>query len=623
MNRSSPILSSPILSPDFPGFMVSSYLDISNSRGLYEKTAGASPLVDYLHVKSLPFTREEMLFLESSVTDPQVHLDILMESSGKKRKIKFSVDGVRNDLRPPRAPCNLPLAKITEKKIDYDKLLGLPLAPSSELVDALSWIRSDRLKRHVKSHPLFQESKSRANHHVSRYLAPDMKYLHDTKVFIEKSWGPYTLEIPIFKVPKSDGITSRLIGDARPVNRLLPSQGHMGLPDLPTLILSLLQQRFLYQLDAKSYFYAFSMGEDTADVFGVRWGDRRGHFYTSRWLVMPQGFSYAPRIAQFTSLHISNNTLQGAEDSVVLPWIDNFMFGASDLHQMDSLITRFEHICKVINLDIKPPEARPGVTMDAIGLHFDVSSSDIDEHFVELQTKFKDIMAENEALISSRMTPRQYFQVFGSCMWANYAVARQPLCRWSAALATIRNMAISLHRDGRRESWDETVDVDPVAVRELYDMSKLLRDCRRTMRSLKNISADTDIFTDASQWAWGYLTTAPQLAGEHRMHSIQDIFVAELLAACDAWYTLASEVPNIHVDNTAAVGALLRGHSSTGRGNLILSRLYQFLPIDARAWVTTVPTACQRADLLSRGVYAAGPQCGHIHVSKPAGWLRE
>jgi len=603
--------------------MVSSRLDISNLRGLYAKTIGALPLEDIFDVKSLPFTRGEMAFLESSETDPQVDLDILMESSGKKRKIKFSVDGVRNDIRPPRAPCNLPLAKITERKIYYEKLLGLPIEPSPALIEALSWIISDRLKKHVESHPLFQSTRAKSNHHVSRYLASDMKYLHDTKVFVEKSWSPCTLEIPIFKVPKSDGTTSRLIGDARPVNRLLPKQGPMGLPDLPVLILSLLQQRVLYQLDAKSYFYAFSMCEATSDIFGIRWGDRRGRFYTSRWNVMPQGFMLAPRIAQFTSLHIAKNTLQGDKDSILAPWIDNFLFGAADRHQMDILISKFQNICEAINLDIKPPETPPGVTMDALGLHFDVSSPDIDDHYVELQSKFKENMAENEALISSRMTPRQYFQVFGSCMWANYAVARQPLCRWSTALATIRSMAISLHRDGRRESWDEAVDVDPIAVRELFDMSRLLCNCRRTFRSLKNVSSDTDVFTDASQWAWGYLTTAPHLAGEHRTHSIQDIFVAELLAACDAWYTLASKVPNLHVDNTAAVGALLKGHSSTGRGNLILSRLYQFLPLDARAWVTTVPTACQRADLLSRGVYAAGPHCGHNHVSRPAGWLRE
>jgi len=609
-------------SRDIPSFLVHSSLNISGiPQGIFSKISDAVHFKELFPIKSLPFTDEETSFLESSDPDPEIILNILMESSGTRKKIKFSVDGRRSEVRPPRVPCHYPLAPITVQRINYEKLMSLPVAPSSELTDALSWILTDRLKKEVMSHPLFEETKARFNKHVSRYIDYEMPYLHDIGVFTKRSWSPYTLQIPLFKVPKSDHCSSRLIGDMRPVNQLLPSQGPMGLPDLPSLIKNILQYRVLYQLDARSYFYAFGLGKDTSDILGVRWGNKRGRFTTSRWEVMPQGFSLAPRIAQFTSLHLSQNALHETTDSLLVPWIDNFLFGANDFEHMDILKLNFENICSTVNVDIKPPESPPGVTMDALGLHFDVSSFDIDDHFVELQSKFRDTMAANEALIGSRMTPRQYFQVFGSCMWANYAVARQPLCKWSNALGTLRQMALTIHQGDRQELWDEAVDVSLVAMQELRNMSVTLRNSRRTLRSLKDVDPDTDIFTDASKWAWGYLSTAPRLAGAHRTHSIQDIFVAELLAACDAWYTLASKVPNLHVDNTAAIGALVKGHSSTGRGNLILGRLYQCLPVNARAWVTTVPTTCQRADLLSRGVIAAGPPCGHQHVTKPVGWV--
>jgi len=604
--------------------MVSSRLNISSvPKGLLEKTSEAVQLEELLRVLSLPFTEEELSFLRSSEPDPEVCVFTVLESSGQRKKIKFSVDGEFCQTNPPRGPCDLPLAPITERRIDYEKLLSLPEPPTPELLDALSWIRTDRLKRHVETHPLFWESKDAINHHVSRHLARDMPHLHDIHVFKRGSWSYSSIEIPVFKVPKSDHTSSRLIGDARGVNKLLPTLGPMGLPELPSLIRRLLQYRVLYQLDARSYFYAFGMSKDASDVFGVRWGDRRGRFTTSHWLVMPQGFSLAPHIAQHTSLHLSKNAIHDMEDVMLTPWVDNFLFGTLTDQDMDRLITRFVDVCSEANVELKPAELPPGTTMDALGLHFDVSAADLNDHFVELQPGFRESMIEDEALIRTFMSPRQYFQVFGACMWANYAVARQPLCRWGKALATLREMAMMMQRSGRRELWDEPVAVDMDTVVDLQNMSRTVRNARMYYRQIQEVPTSVDLFTDASNWAWGYLKTTPRLAGQHRPHAIQDIFVAELLAACDAWYTFSTEVPNLHVDNTAAVGALLKGHSSSGRGNLILSRLYQHLPPGARTRITTVPTDCQRADLLSRGIIAAGPPCGHQHVSKPVGWVKE
>ena len=151
-------------------------------------------------------------------------------------------------------------------------------------------------------------------------------------------------------------------------------------------------------------------------------------------------------------------------------------------------------------------------------------------------------------------------------------------------------------------------------------MSKSLMNAKRTLHDLQQTPPLVDVFTDASSWALGYLRTQPTLSGTHRTHAFKDIFLAELLAACEAWYTMAESLPNLHIDNTAAVGALLKGHSSTAKGNLILSRLYESLPKRTKAWITTVPTDCQRADLLSRGVFAAGPQCTHNHSPRMVAW---
>lgn len=590
-------------------------------KGLLDGEYDSVP-IKHLQISSLPFTVEEMQFLCSTDPDPEVKLDQLLESSGTKKKITFSVDGKRNDNKPRRGPCDLPLAAITTKRIDYGALLNLPLGPSADLLDALSWICTPRLRDQVANHPDFRATQSEKRYHVSRHLAEDMIPLHEAGLFHKVSRGDYAIEVPLFKVPKANNLESRLIGDCRGINKLLPKGGDMGLPLLPDLIKELLSCRYLYQTDAKSYFYAFGLCAETSEVFSVRWGHKRGIFFTSVWDVMPQGFSLASKIAQTTSLHLCKNAVSDSK-CILIPWIDNFLHGTQTMDEMFRLIRDFNNVCDRVNVECKPAEQPPGTTMDALGLHFDVSDDEVSNHFVELQTTFKDHLISNLDLLGSMMTPREYFQVFGGCMWGNYAVGRHPLCRWPHALGTLRTMAIEVHKGGTQEVWDIKVAIDDTSIREVKELINELVSTRRTLRSLQNSAAKIDIWTDASGWALGYLRSRPApLAGAHQQHFIRDIFVAELLAACNAWYSSKEDIPNIHVDNTGAVGAILKGHSRTARGNLILGRLYQCLPTSSTAMLTTVPTKCQRADLLSRGAYVAGAACDHQHPSYQVRWTK-
>jgi len=604
-----------------PTFMVSSSLNLSHiPKGLLEKCSTAIQLDEVFSTRGLEFTEAERRFLESSEPDPEIVFHQILESSGTKKKLKWRINGERVTTVPRRGPCALPLAPITTQRINYENLLNLTLPPSEELMDALSWIRTDRLKKCVLSHPMFLEERLKVSHHVSRYLAEDMLKLHQQGIFKLSPWGESSIEVPLFKVPKAGDAESRLIGDARSINRLLPRPGPMGLPDLPTLVRKLLHKRVLFQLDARSYFYAFGLGKESSEVFSVRWGYKRGSFHTSRWEVMPQGWNMAPRIAQHSSLHVADNSLINHPEALLIPWVDNFLAGADDGDEMQLLLSDFREVCRRCNIEIKPTTDVPGTTMDALGIHFDVSSVDILDHYVELQEEFRQQMKRDYDLIASNMTPRQYFQVFGGCMWANYAVGRHPLCRWSDSLSMMREMAICVHREGRSEAWDEPITVAHHTVVDLQSMVKSLMNARRTLRDLQQAPPTVDIFTDASRWALGYLRIQPTLAGTHRTHNFKDIFLAELLAACEAWFSAADSIPNLHVDNTAAVGAIMKGHSSTAKGNLILSRLYESLPGDSRAWLTTVPTECQRADLLSRGLFAAGTQCSHHHSTRLITW---
>lgn len=228
--------------------MVASCLGPFESRpvGLFEKTADALWLDDFYRVQALPFTAAEWAFLTSSDPYPELIIEQIVESSCEQKKVVFKVDGVANRTKPPRAPCDLPLGAITSHRIDYQALFDLPVAASPELHDALSWILTDRLKRYVMAHPLFAETRSKTGYHVSRHMMDDMLPLHDTSIFSLRPWGEASIEVPLFKVPKAGAVESRLIGECRSVNSLLPKAGPMGLPPLRNLISDLLKHRYLY-----------------------------------------------------------------------------------------------------------------------------------------------------------------------------------------------------------------------------------------------------------------------------------------------------------------------------------------------------------------------------------------
>ena len=570
----------------------------------------------------LPFTRAEIEWLQSPGYDPE----ITIEEEYYWGDMHCVVDGKRLRRIPNRKPCELPLGPVTLQRIDYDALVSLPMPASEALLDALTWVRTDRLRREVMAHPDWKSVRAENRFHVSRHLLDDLPELHKQGLFAVHAWGPTSFDVPLFKVPKAGDLDSRLIGDCRDINVLIPKPGCMGLIALPDLIRRLLGKRVLYQRDARSYFYHFGLSPSASEVLSVRWGGHRGEFYTSRWLVMPMGFSHAPRVANLTSVHMCNNAAAQMPNVELIPWVDNFLYGTDNDTSMNALIVSMDEILRRCNIELKPFKSGevPGATIDAVGLHFDVTHESLENHFVELAPDFRAHMQASVSKVSTTMEARTIFEVFGACMWANYAVGRYPLCRWSSALTTIREVAIRVHQSAPRDAWNDRMEVTPKAQQELKEMLAILGPARLTLKDLQRRACTRDLWTDASSWAWGYLdaTDPNDLAGAHRRHAISDIFLAELVAACDAWFSTKDDVPRLYVDNTGAVGALRKGHSRTAKGNLILSRLYEYLPMDAQAELVTVPTACQRSDAVSRGLWRAGVPCHHRHVIQPVAWKR-
>ena len=154
---------------------------------------------------------------------------------------------------------------------------------------------------------------------VSRHLLREMPQLVENGIFSEVDKHSTRINVPLFKVPKSGAMNSRLIGDCRALNKLLPRPGDMRLPLIERVLFAMLEPRFLFQRDGKSFFYQFELHESFANVLCSKVGDQRGLFKTFRWNVLPMGFSFAPGIAQHTSLAVSQAAVAKHPGSTLIP----------------------------------------------------------------------------------------------------------------------------------------------------------------------------------------------------------------------------------------------------------------------------------------------------------------
>ena len=162
-------------------------------------------------INHLRFTAEEILAMAR--LDFEVEISSVMWSSEQYSQLRIRVgdNGTFASLRPSRVPCSLPLASITKNRINLAALKNLPIPPSPELLDALSWIETDRVYRIVRDHPKFRKAQAEARYHVSRHVIGDVHDLMAWGVLMPGKPMPYSMEIPIFKVAKAGGVDARLI----------------------------------------------------------------------------------------------------------------------------------------------------------------------------------------------------------------------------------------------------------------------------------------------------------------------------------------------------------------------------------------------------------------------------
>jgi hypothetical protein len=419
-----------------------------------------------------------------------------------------------------------------------------------------------------------------------------------------------------FGIEKSDTPpTFRLLANKRPLNAAMRKALPMGLPKLHRIIRRLLRAHHFGMVDARSYFFQFGIGANIRNFFAARFSGSGGHFELFRSLVLIMGWKWAPCIAQ----RFSNGLCSAAELRCgwVLPWLDNFVFGAQSKLDCEDSMERFMSVCKEFNVDIKEAGTELKATQhgDVLGMHFNLQQGSVSDSFVSKALTAIDAITEFT-------TPRQFYQALGSLIWRNFAVGRSPLAQFPQLLKAARDIGSDITL--KKATWDSLFTASPELLRELRFMRVQLNTNEPLFaRDLDATPSGLAAWSDASDRAFGIVIEKNgadvfSSGGTFGLKAHFHIYFKELLAAVWAAEAVARHLGDrpptspmsvlFLIDNMAVVGSLSRGHGHSTESDHLILRFYRALPSCVRPAIFWVPTGIQRADALSRAKAWAGPK---------------
>ncbi|KAJ9449036.1 hypothetical protein DIPPA_06023 [Diplonema papillatum] len=404
--------------------------------------------------------------------------------------------------------------------------------------------------------------------------------------------------LPAFTVPKKSG-GLRLVCDGRKLNALMQKPPAMFLPDVRDVIARFLQASYVVEADAVSYFYQFPLGAAIRKYFGANLAARRGAYTRCTLEVMCMGWNWAPCIAQRSSL-----VLLPEEDGVC--WVDNFFAVGASKQEATGRFAALLERCEVARVELNTADETFGVPMqrfEALGLEFDLAA-DPPRFRSSPSWVLKLLEADDlRAVLSGGTTPRTFFKVFGSFVWFCFTTGR-PLCYMRSALSFVRRLASQVGSGER--GWDSPLDVPFSTVEDVRRALASLRTNEWCARSpdLQSVIG----WSDASDAEWAVLleTTPRRVIQDVFLPPREHIFIKELLAALQAVWLAADEMPGkkfrLMVDNQAVVFALRKGHSKNYLANEILCLLFDLVAAGSLqlepVWVST---EIQKADPFTRG----------------------
>jgi hypothetical protein len=505
------------------------------------------------------------------------------------------------------------LCPISRSRIDVRKAEGLPGFEDFAEVSPLLYNFNAFVSRMVRQPDPILRFSPWMHLHAESILATEVA----ERVTREETLVGFPTYATWFGLEKDEDFF-RLLADLTALNRCMKKPPAMKLPTVHEIIRLLLQQNWMGQLDARSFFFQFGLGKAIRNFFLARLG-KGPSAVLIRALVLLMGWNHSPCIGQ----RFSNGLCSWAKmkECTLIPWLDNYLGGAETEQKCRQQLDEVWRKGEDLGLEWKDAEVIVSQHVIALGLSFNLQT-----HCVKMSDAFIASALKKFDHLFEAPTPRKLFTALGSAIWQNHTVGRSPLARYPDLLALARFIGFSIHR--KEMKWDQPFSLTDSVKAQLGLLQEVLTQNDGIM--LCDLLIEGRILTmwsDASSIAYGFvaeLEGADILTkfGPFGMHTSSHIFVKELLAA--VWsMEAAAQVLNDHkiswihllCDNKAVVGALRRGHGVNRDTDLLIMRYYEALKrMSAKGVPSWVSTLVQRADAITRNSLVPGPKVPHDQI---------
>ena len=255
----------------------------------------------------------------------------------------------------------------------------------------------------------------------------------------------------------------------------------------------------------------------------------------------------------------------------------------------------------------------PASVATALGLEFH-----LDDHYVTSTKAAVEAFhkAFDNLVNAQKHTPLLFFIWFGHANWINYTVGKIPMARYRHLMNCARSIAAD---QAVLNSWHAPLQtpLESSVLDEIKQLTEVLQTAQR-FTACHDVPS-TILWTDACTTGLGMVAANRETCvGVNVALPIPQnkIFLGEILAGYAGSLTFYNNLKETDfvwaVDNTAAGRALIKGHSASASADELLLLWIQSGCVPTH--VMLVPTACQRADLLSRGTNIIPPACTHSHL---------
>jgi hypothetical protein len=494
-----------------------------------------------------------------------------MMSSGNNMNFKFDDVWVKER----RTKCDLPLGSISESRINFKELM--------KRVNVEHHTKLQEVWTVIKDKWVWEEV--RGDYKKVRIGNLRVEEVQKLNIFKTTDLKQRIGLIPLFKVEKGEG-KSRLIGDCRELNSLVPSPPKFRLPNIRFILNEIIRGQYMAQVDARSYFYQFPLGKYAKRRFLSALKTKKNEGSRVQWQVMPMGFSWAPIIAQTTSTALLETVLSGRPEVAGMCWVDNFVIWGNSAESVNGALRALLELFRQVNLETKDPEWA-SQRQQVLGVEIDLASH---------QAYFT---AEDRERVIARIkksacTPRSLLRALGTLIWANETISPRPLCHLGEVWSVLSK--------GMRE-WQQSKQWDVVDARLRPYISLLQEEIVEEYASVMEVEEcdypkqNVVVFSDASNVGLGWVKGENWSRQRVPMELIgASIYIKELLALVQG----AEVDARLITDNRAVMMAILKGHSSSPGGNLLLSRMVGKWEQGKGTYIAWIPSENNLADGPSR-----------------------